>query len=1203
MNVVGRWLWSERAQRVSHIVSALAAPAAGVWVDHIASLGWGIAAAVTVAIATEGSGWWAARGLQRRRAAAEWTAAFGQSAVSTNVPVGFDLLDPLREVVDFDVNRNDDLARLSTWCMGGEIGRVWRIQGAAGTGKTRFALHACKRLAREGWWSVWVNPDVGARAVALIASRGLPMVLVVDDADDVRMRTGEILSALAECGPQIPIRVLVLARSFDQWWMELQTAEIGREVSGQRTVLGALASSRAGQSAVADHAVRSFARELGMRRSPVVSVVGTDTRTPVMLIHAAALVGVRTAIETGVTRQEVDVRLAIGVLLESEELQNWAVIRAKSEHMPAMSVLLQCLVLAAVVGFRTKEDAFRVVQRLPGLGQASRHQLAAVGAWLKQLGYRNQLGFWIRPILPSMIGDELIIGSVAADSGLAEALAAAIVPDEGEGNLVEPVLRYLAIGATFLPEAPDALAAVVRADPSHLLLDAVRLVVTTTPGADRRLARIVAGMPFDVDGLDAIEAELTDHWRAGAYTAVEITRHRLQFATVPESKAPILTTLGNRLEMAGLHRQAYEVELQAVALWEQLAADRPDAYQPDYARALNCIGVSLGGLGLHDEALVTFRQAVALWERLVADHPDAYQPDHVRALTGIGGSLRNVGLDDEALATFRQAVALWEQLAADHPDVDQPDYARAMTGIGGSLRNVGLHDEALDTGRQAVALWEQLAADHPDAHQPDYARALNDIGGSLRNVGLHDEALDTARQAVALWEQLAADHPDAHQPDYASAVGNLGVGLRHVGLHDEALDTARQAVALWEQLAADHPDAHQPDYASAVGNLGVGLREVGLHDEALDTARQTAALWEQLAADHPDAHQPNYATAVGNLGLSLGDVGLNDEALDTARQAVALWEQLAADHPDAHQPNYARALMDLSVRLRDVGLDDEALGTGRQAVALWEQLAADHPDAHKNNYAAALNGLGISLRYLGLNDEALDTARQAVALWEQLAADHPDAYQPNYAAGLSNLSATLGDLRQPDDALATIRQAVALWGQLAAKHPDAHQPYYARALADFGVALDKVGLHDEALDTGRQAVALWERLAAEHPTVHQPDYARALNGLGISLGSLGRIREAMDVIDRALSAWRRAWKHRETAHSINYAMALQMSAEMLTKVGRQTEAATKITAALSLYRAIPRQVSPAVDANLRSAERLANELGIGDIASDPQPHR
>ena len=72
--------------------------------------------------------------------------------------------------------------------------------------------------------------------------------------------------------------------------------------------------------------------------------------------------------------------------------------------------------------------------------------------------------------------------------------------------------------------------------------------------------------------------------------------------------------------------------------------------------SLNNLGIRLSDPGRREEALQTTQEAVGLYRQLAAQRPDAFLPDLATSLGGKGAVLRAMGDTVGAVAAFQQGV-------------------------------------------------------------------------------------------------------------------------------------------------------------------------------------------------------------------------------------------------------------------------------------------------------------------------------------------------------------------------------------------------------------------------------------------------------------------------------------------------------------------------------------------------------------------
>ena len=73
-----------------------------------------------------------------------------------------------------------------------------------------------------------------------------------------------------------------------------------------------------------------------------------------------------------------------------------------------------------------------------------------------------------------------------------------------------------------------------------------------------------------------------------------------------------LNNLSNRLADLGRREEALAAIQEAVAIYRELAAARPDAFRPDLASSLNNLSLRLADLGRREDALAATQEAAGL---------------------------------------------------------------------------------------------------------------------------------------------------------------------------------------------------------------------------------------------------------------------------------------------------------------------------------------------------------------------------------------------------------------------------------------------------------------------------------------------------------------------------------------------------------------------------------------------------------------
>jgi tetratricopeptide (TPR) repeat protein len=122
-----------------------------------------------------------------------------------------------------------------------------------------------------------------------------------------------------------------------------------------------------------------------------------------------------------------------------------------------------------------------------------------------------------------------------------------------------------------------------------------------------------------------------------------------------------LETMSQVLQALGNEPKALETVSEAVAIYSDLNAKRPDRYRGALARTLLQQAALLGHMGRHGEALAAIEPAVQFYRSLTIKDRNAYLPSLAEALTRQADELGHLDRITEA----RAAIAAAELISTD----------------------------------------------------------------------------------------------------------------------------------------------------------------------------------------------------------------------------------------------------------------------------------------------------------------------------------------------------------------------------------------------------------------------------------------------------------------------------------------------------------------------------------------------------------
>jgi serine/threonine protein kinase len=343
--------------------------------------------------------------------------------------------------------------------------------------------------------------------------------------------------------------------------------------------------------------------------------------------------------------------------------------------------------------------------------------------------------------------------------------------------------------------------------------------------------------------------------------------------------------VGDLLRTMGDTTGAFEHYHRALALRQSLAAGAPDAGQRDLqgqmdlAASYQRIGDMLAMTGKRAEALENQRQALAIFEQAAAIKPDdkRIKRDLFISNVKMGDRLAGAGDRSSALDRYRRALQIASALAAAEPDNARAkrELAVCHDKVGNILIATGDAAGALDSYRQAFAIREKLSLADPSNVEAsrDLATSHVKIGETLVKMGKAAEAVQPYRAALKVDEALSAADPNnaQHRLDRAYDHEKIGDLLAETGDLNAAIEQHRLAERLRREIAnADRENEEvKRDLAGSQARLGelhaalaeknrVALnRQVEFWQEARNWHQQSANLWAELRARQPLSQAEN----------------------------------------------------------------------------------------------------------------------------------------------------------------------------------------------------------------------------------------------------------------------------------------------------------------------------------------------------------
>ncbi|MGW3106697.1 tetratricopeptide repeat protein [Streptomyces sp. NPDC001100] len=789
------------------------------------------------------------------------------------------LLRARRAVVPFR-GREELLRQMRAWCDTPGFG-VWLVHGPAGQGKTRLAHQLATGLEQGAprWATLWLRTDASAADLAVLASAAVPTLVVVDYAETRPGQLTALLRLLARNDGAVRIKLILLARTSEDWWDDLRgdTFEAEDLLDGASvTALKPLEPESSNREAAYREAANGFAAELrsvqGWQEHPW-SALAASMSVPALdgpglasalTLHMTVLADLLdAATKTGPDEPDTHGYSDTPVLggastvedrLLVHERRYWkAAATARHLHPQlSMSTLVDALAAAFLYGADDGDEADALLARVPNLSDQPRDRRGAVRAWIRALYPPDDARVW-DGLQPDRLAERFLGRHVHRHPRLPESLLPGSGPAQA-GRLLT-VLARAASQPDLRHRLGPGLTALCAAHPGLLAAPAVE-VVTRTENPEP-LVEALRRISDDPDTPRALLEDLADrlpphsHNLAGvaARLLLRLVQHHRDHADGgrdrPASYALALDRASYRLGALRQYEEGLDASREAVAIWRELCARGSPPTLEDrahLAESVNGLSLRLAALGRQEESLTATREAVEIRGGLAAERPDLYRNDLAKSLNNLSLRLGELEWTAKALDAMREAVAIRRELVAVQPEQHWFALSVNLTNLSTRLVAADCHEEALAASEEAVEIRRRLADSVPDATLPALAFSLNNLAVRRGKMDRREEALTAIVEAVAIRRRLTAVRPAVHEPHLATCLSNLSTRLSAVGRHEEAVTAVAEAVIIRRRLAADQPGIYVSVLAKALRKQARHLAALGRHDEARAAAAEAAAL-------------------------------------------------------------------------------------------------------------------------------------------------------------------------------------------------------------------------------------------------------------------------------------------------------------------------------------------------------------------------
>jgi CHAT domain-containing protein/Tfp pilus assembly protein PilF len=399
----------------------------------------------------------------------------------------------------------------------------------------------------------------------------------------------------------------------------------------------------------------------------------------------------------------------------------------------------------------------------------------------------------------------------------------------------------------------------------------------------------------------------------------------------------------------------------ALAQAEKFEADikaRFGVNHPNYAAALNALGICYGNLGRYSDSEALFRQVLALREKgrnsdLIAE-----------SLNNLAVALVKQGKYGPAEDLYKRSLALQEK----YPNKTDAYGISSLGGALGSLamfyRRQGRYADAEGLYLRELAITQKtMGADHPDV-----AISLEELALLYVDQGRYGEAEPLAERALAIKEKASSTNPLG----VAAARSTLGQVYRAQGKYAEAEQLFKAALTFREQAYG----SNHLDLAETLADLALVYQAQRRFGEAEDLLVRALAIHREVEGPS----NPATAKTINQLAVLSASAGNTAQALSYSRQATAMVIALAANASTEARQNTASLNL---IEQRASFFRTHVANLAAAAASGIEPQAALGPEGFEIAQWAIQSAAGAAVQQMGLRFAAGDGALAALVRQSQ----------------------------------------------------------------------------------------------------------------------------------------------------------------------------------------------------------------------------
>ena len=284
--------------------------------------------------------------------------------------------------------------------------------------------------------------------------------------------------------------------------------------------------------------------------------------------------------------------------------------------------------------------------------------------------------------------------------------------------------------------------------------------------------------------LTAIEADSThldNLWELASYCddinqqerAIRFYTLALNQVKTESSKASLLMNLGNQFTYHKDYPKAENAYLNSLEIYQRLAKDNPQRYEPDVASTQMNLGNMYSDLNRYSKAENAYSKSLEIYQQLAKINPQQYEPDVAKTQMNLG--VMYFSLDEylKAENAYLNSLEIRQRLAKINPQRFESDVASTQMNLGVMYRNLNDYSKAENAYLNSLEIRQRLAENNPQRYEPDVARTQMNLGVMYYSLNDYPEAEKVYLNSLEIRRRLAKNNPQRFNLDLCETLINF----------------------------------------------------------------------------------------------------------------------------------------------------------------------------------------------------------------------------------------------------------------------------------------------------------------------------------------------------------------------------------------------------------------------------------------------